>query len=242
MRTLLIADIHSNWCALRAVAEDCGDFDDCICLGDIVEYGTDPVPCIDWVQQHAVVCIRGNHDHAVAQRVPPRGGPGLRRLAAATRGLHWDQLDPSRLKYLSRLPMTRRQELQGRDCYFVHATPRDPLDEYLGDDPDAWRQRLSHIRADLVCVGHSHVPFELESGAGRVVNPGSVGQPRDGDPRAAYALIEDGRITFHRVEYDIDEVLRQMQHTPVEPWVIDLTAAVLRSGGQISREAMDRIV
>ena len=242
MRILLIADIHSNWPALEAVAADCGGFDVCICLGDIVEYGTDPLPCIDWVQQHAQLCIRGNHDHAVAQRVPPRGGPGLRRLAAATRDLHWRLIDPARMKFLSRLATTRRLELAGHDLYLVHATPRDPLDEYLADDPAAWKQRLSGIQADLICVGHSHVPYDLQVGNRRIINPGSVGQPRDGDPRASYVVIEDGSVQFRRAAYDIDAVLQQMRTTDVAPWVIELTEAVLRSGGQISREEMDRIV
>ena len=242
MRILLIADIHSNWPALQAVIAHCGRFDACICLGDLVEYGTDPLPCIDWVQQHARICIRGNHDHAVAQRVPPRGGPGLRRLAAATRDLHWRLIDPPRMKFLSRLAISRRFELAGREWYLVHATPRDPLDEYLGDDPAAWKQRLSGIQADLVCVGHSHVPFELDLGDRRVINPGSVGQPRDGDPQASYVVVDEGAVSFHRTPYDIDAVLTQMRTTGVPPWVVELNEAVLRSGGQISREDMDRIV
>lgn len=242
MRILLIADIHSNWPALQAVAADCGGFDACICLGDIVEYGTDPLPCIDWVQQNSQVCIRGNHDHAVAQRVPPRGGPGLRRLAAATRELHWRLIDPQRMKFLARLATTRRLELAGREWYLVHATPRDPLDEYLGDDPAAWKQRLTGISADLVCVGHSHVPYQLDLGDRLVINPGSVGQPRDGDPRASYVVINGENVSFRRAAYDIDQVLKQMQTTDVPRWVVELTEAVLRSGGQISRDDMDRIV
>ncbi len=94
MRLLLLADIHSNWPALQAVDEH---YDACLFLGDLVDYGADPVPCIDWVKQHATAAIRGNHDHSVAQRVPPRSGSGLRRLAAATRPLHWNLIDPYRM-------------------------------------------------------------------------------------------------------------------------------------------------
>jgi diadenosine tetraphosphatase ApaH/serine/threonine PP2A family protein phosphatase len=146
------------------------------------------------------------------------------------------------MKFLSRLATTRRLELAGREWYLVHATPRDPLDEYLGDDPAAWKQRLSGIQADLVCVGHSHMPYELTVGNSRIINPGSVGQPRDGDPRASYAIIEGDQVNFCRTAYDIDAVLQQMRTTDVAPWVIELTEAVLRSGGQISRDDMDRIV
>jgi putative phosphoesterase len=238
MRTLVLADIHSNWPALQAIREP---FDQCLVIGDLVDYGADPVPCIDWVRQHAAHVVRGNHDHAVAQHVAARGGSGLKRLAAATRPLHWDVLDGPRLRYLARLPMNVRCEIDGLRVLLLHATPRDQLDEYLGPDPDAWAERLVDVEADLLCVGHTHQPFQFESNGKRVLNPGSVGQPRDGDPRAAYAIIENGRIELKRAEYDIDATLQQMQSTNVEPWVVELTAAVLRSGGNLTREQMDAI-
>lgn len=236
MRTLVLADIHSNWPALAAIQEP---FDECVVIGDLVDYGSNPVPCIDWVRDHARHVVRGNHDHAVAQHVAARDGGGFRRLAAATRPLHWDALDGSRLRFLARLPMTIRCHIGGLRALLVHATPRDALDEYLGPDPAAWTERLADVDADLLCVGHTHQPFVLEAGGRRVLNPGSVGQPRDGDPRAAYAVIEDGRIELKRVPYDIEETLRQMRTTRVEPWVVELTAALLRSGGGLTREQMD---
>jgi putative phosphoesterase len=236
MRTLILADIHSNWPALAAIREP---FDRCLVIGDLVDYGTDPIPCLDWVRDHADLVVRGNHDHAVAQHVLPRNGGGFRRLAAATRPLHWDMLDVAQLRYLSRLPVTNRCEVNGQRTLLVHATPRDPLDEYLAQDPAAWEERLADVDADLICVGHTHVPFVLEIGGRTVLNPGSVGQPRDGDPRASYAVIDDGRIELRRVTYDIDATLRQMRSTPVEPWAIELSAALLSSGGQLTREEMD---
>lgn len=242
MRVLVLADIHSNWPALEAVADDCGDFEACLFLGDLVDYGANPLPCIDWIQQHADVSVRGNHDHAIAQRVLARRGGGLRRLAAATRPLHWDVIDPHRMRFLSRLPMTRHITLDQLPIFLVHATPRDPLDEYLGDDAAAWEQRLEHVEARLVCVGHSHIPFQLELEDCRVINPGSVGQPRDGDPRAAYAVIDDGQVEFRRVEYDISETLAQIEAAGMPPWVVELSEALLRSGGQLTREEMDQYV
>ncbi|MCA9055065.1 MAG: metallophosphoesterase family protein [Planctomycetaceae bacterium] len=238
MRTLVLADIHSNWAALAAIREE---FDQCLVIGDLVDYGTDPVPCIDWVRQHATCAVRGNHDHAVAQHIAPRNGGGFRRLAAATRPLHWDVLDPSRLRYLARLPVIERCEIDGLRVMLVHATPRDPLDEYLGNDPDAWSERIAEVDADLICVGHTHQPYLLEVDGRRVLNPGSVGQPRDGDPRAAYAVIEAGRIELRRVEYDIEASLNQMRQTGVDPWVTELTASLLRTGAAMTREEMDQI-
>jgi putative phosphoesterase len=239
MRILLLADVHSNWEALRAVAAAEPAFDACLFLGDLVDYGTDPLPCIDWVRRNATHAVRGNHDHAVAQRVSPRSGGGLRRLAAVTRPLHWDVIDPHRIKYLARLPLIRRIELGSRSFYLVHATPRDPMDEYVADDPEIWTSRLEHVDADFVCVGHSHIPFHLRLGRVDVLNPGSIGQPRDGDPRAAYAVIEDGSVSLRRADYDIDATLRQMRTTALDPWAIELTAVLLRSGGRVGREEMD---
>ncbi len=237
MKILVIADVHSNWPALAAIEEP---FDACLFVGDLVEYATDPVPCINWAQQHVTAGVRGNHDHAVAQRVTARDGGGFRRLAAATRPLHWDLIDQGRLKYLARLPVTQHVELGGQAFFLVHATPRDPMDEYLADDVDTWAERLQSVDADIVCVGHTHLPFHRQLGDKQLLNPGSVGQPRDGDSRASYAIVEDGVVHLRRVEYDIDATLGQMRAVGVEPWAVDLTGEVLRSGGNLSREQMGR--
>jgi len=188
------------------------------------------------------VAIRGNHDHAVAQRVIPRGNSGLRRLAAATRPMHWDGIDPARTKYLARLPISRQVNVDDHSFHLVHATPRDPLDEYLLDDLEGWRARLQNIDANFVCVGHSHVQFDLTVDDRRVINPGSVGQPRDGDSRAAYAIISDGEVSLERVEYDIEATLAQMRTTGVEDWVVAFSEQLLRSGGKLSREEIDELM
>ena len=209
MRILLIADIHSNWPALRAIQEP---FDACLFVGDLVDYGPDPVPCIDWVRQNVHTSVRGNHDHAVAQRILPKGNTGFRKLAVATRPLHWKLIDPARNKFLARLPITARVQIDGYRFQLLHATPRDPMDEYLGPDPAAWEARVQGIEADFLCVGHTHVPYEIQVGGLRVVNPGSVGQPRDGDPRAAYAIYDLMRnvVELRRVEYDIPTTQRKI--------------------------------
>jgi putative phosphoesterase len=238
MRILLIADVHSNWPALSAIDET---FDACLFAGDLVDYGPQPLPCIDWLRRHATAAVRGNHDHAVAQRVIGRGQTGFRRLASVTRPVHWDALDSRRMKYLARLPVTQHVRLGDLTFCLVHATPRDPLDEYLADDTTAWQDRIASVDADFVCVGHTHAPFHLDLGHIQVVNPGSVGQPRDGDPRLSYAIIEDGNVTFHRREYDIDATIAAMADTGVEDWVVRLTEKVLTSGGLLTKDEMDNV-
>lgn len=229
MKILLLADIHANWPALAAIDET---FDVCLFLGDLVEYGADPVPCIDWVRQHVHAAVRGNHDHATSQRVATSGNAGCRRLASVTRQQHQQVLTPGHLKFLARLPVTSTLELDGRSFYLVHATPRDPMDEYLGYDPEAWAARLAGIEADFVCVGHTHVPLDLQIGKTRLINPGSVGQPRDGDPRAAYVVVENGRVEFRRRAYDVERAIQRLREVGLDSESVDIAADMLRSGGR----------
>jgi len=230
MKILVLADIHANWPALSAVRET---FDACLFLGDLVDYGSNPVPCVEWVEAHATATVRGNHDHAVAQRIVPRGGSGFRQLAAATRPVQWNALAPRHPKYLARMPVTRHLRLGGTRFALYHATPRDPMDEYLADDSVAWKARLEGIEADIVCVGHSHVQFLLDVDGLQVLNPGSVGQPRDGDPRCAYAMIEDGKVQLRRVEYDIDATIAHMRAAGINGMVLELAESALRTGGRL---------
>ncbi len=233
MKILIMADIHSNWPALQAIDED---FDECLFVGDLVDYGTDPLPCIDWIRSNATLAVRGNHDHAVAQRVMVRGGSPFRRLTAATRQAQYNAITPDLMRYLARLPVTASKQIDGRKFHLVHATPRDPLDEYLYADPEGWAARMRHVDADIVCVGHTHQQFHLKLDGVEILNPGSVGQPRDGDPRAAYAVIEDGEVKLRRVAYDIDATLEQMRKTGMEDWVLEMVEAVLRTGGEVAWE------
>lgn len=237
MRILVLADIHSNWPALAAIQEP---FDACLFVGDLVDYATDPVPCVDWIRKHAAASVRGNHDHAVAQRIPVVKTSGLHRLAAATRPLHWKLLSPLQMKFLTRLPVTRKVTLDEKRFYLVHATPRDPFDEYLREDKSAWSERLKGIDADFILVGHTHFPFTLQLNGPMVINPGSVGQPRDGDPRAAYAIIDNGKVELRRVKYDIDATLKHMRESGVDSETIDLAASVLQTGGQFDLEKLAR--
>ncbi len=237
MRILVLSDIHANRTALEAIDES---FDACVCLGDLVDYGTDPVPVVEWAIARTKIVVRGNHDHAVAQRVRARGGRGFRELAGLTRPLMWDQLTPRHLKYLSRMPLTRKIELDGLRMYLVHATPRDPLDEYVTTGAEGWTAHLqSLVDVDLLLTGHTHVQGLFETAAGRVLNPGSVGQPRDGDPRAAYAIIDNGRIELKRVSYDIDLAVARMRDQGVSRRIVEMNEAIWRSGGTLPEGDLD---
>jgi putative phosphoesterase len=227
MRILLIADIHGNWPALQAVEEP---HDLCLCLGDLVDYGLDPGPCIDWVRRRAQYTVRGNHDHGAAQNVVVSGANGFKYLTGVTRPLTRARLADEDLRFLATLPLTQMVTVDEMRFLLVHATPRDPLDEYAPADADFWARRLKDVDADVICVGHTHQPYILEVGDKLVINPGSVGLPRDGDPRAAYAVIEERRVELKRAEYSIEATLQSVHESPLPDHAKDLLGDVLRTG------------
>lgn len=228
MRILLLADIHANWAALQAVENE--PFDVCLVLGDLVDYGLEPAPCIDWVRRRATYAVRGNHDHCVAQLVKVQGRSGFKYLSGVTRSVTQERLSSDDRRFLGSLPVTRRLNLEGTHFLLVHATPRDPLDEYVMNDQEAWERRLQDVDADVVCVGHTHYPYTLRVGEKWVINPGSIGQPRDGDPRASYAVIDNGNIELKRVEYPVEDTVRVVLESTLPEPAKALLAEVFRTG------------
>lgn len=215
-RSLLLADVHANLRALDAVLQDArlgGGFGGVWVLGDVVGYGPEPDECVARLREYPLVCVAGNHDLGVA------GSIDLRRFnpdAAAACAWSRRRLSASSLRFLRELPL----ELHVPPFHLVHGSPGDPVWEYVSSPEDA-------LRAGAFCVethclaGHTHWPRVLDMVAGSVtpstsgcgvalvgrlfINPGAVGQPRDGDPRAAYAVLDDdaGVVSFHRVAYDV---------------------------------------
>jgi putative phosphoesterase len=227
MRILVVADIHANWPALQALDEP---HDVCLCLGDLVDYALEPAACIAWVRQHADYAVRGNHDHAVAQNVVIAGRTGFKYLASVTRALTRQRLGAEELRFLADLPVTQAVTLDDTRFLLVHATPRDPLDEYAHPDPDFWSRRLQHVDVDVVCVGHTHQPYVLEVGDKLIINPGSVGQPRDGDPRASYVVIDNNRVEIKRVAYPVEETIRIVGESALLDQAKAMLSEVFRTG------------
>jgi putative phosphoesterase len=227
MRILLVADVHANWAALEAVRES---FDLCLCLGDLVDYGVEPGPCIEWARKHAAHAVRGNHDHGAAQHVVVSGTAGFRYLTGLTRSITCGKLAEPERRYLAGLPLTKFLTLNGKRCLLVHATPRDPMDEFAPADVDFWQRRLEGIDVDFVLCGHTHQPYILQVGSVTVVNPGSVGLPRDGDPRAAYAVFTDSVVELRRAEYPIDRAIQAVHETDLPDKAKEMLAEVYRTG------------
>ncbi len=228
MRILLVADIHGNWPALQAINEP---FDVCLVLGDLVDYGLEPGPCIEWVRNKATLAVRGNHDHGVAQHVKVYGKSGFKYLTTVTRSVTQERISQEDRRFLATLPISRRTTLENVRFLMVHATPRDPLDEYAIADADFWARRLHDVDANVICVGHTHYPYVLEVGDKLVINPGSVGQPRDGDPRASYAIIENQRVELKRIEYPVETTVETVLESPLPEPAKALLVEVFRTGG-----------
>lgn len=228
MRTLILADIHGNHSALRAVLAE--PHDRLICLGDVVGYGPDPAACLDDIRTERGVVIQGNHDHALANRVSPRCSAAFKWLAEATTHIAESQLGWDAINYLSALPKWAKASVDQLSYLAVHATPVDPLYQYLGPNSDEWGREVDTIDANLLLVGHTHLQFELRVGTTRVVNPGSVGQPKDGDPRAAYAVIVEGELQLKRADYDVEHTIRSLRASHTGDGAVDVLVQLLRTG------------
>jgi len=219
MKVAIVSDIHGNRHAFEAVLEAvaASDAAELWCLGDLVGYGADPDACVELAREHAAVCLAGNHDLAAVGELP---------MADFSRGaslsLQWtrDVIGPASREFLAGL----RPEAHEGPVGLYHASPRDPVWEYVLSTLLA-ELCIDHQRERVALIGHSHValsferaPGELASGGPRrdgaqldigagewLLNPGSVGQPRDGDPRAAWLLLdlEEWAATYKRTPYDI---------------------------------------
>jgi len=227
MRVLLVSDLHGNAAALEAIQEP---FDVCCCMGDLVEYGPDPAACVAWARQHARYIVRGNHDHGTAHDVETIGQAGFRYLTMATRRFTIKQLSEVDRQYLARLPLTQMFDLFGKRVLMVHASPRDAMDEYVPPQAEAWAPLVQSLRADYLFVGHTHLPFTAAIGRTTIINPGSLGLPRDGNPKARYAILEDGQLMFREVEYDLERTVSAIQRAPLEPLAQQMLSDVYRKG------------
>jgi putative phosphoesterase len=232
MRVLLVADVHGNRAALEAIREP---HDVCLFLGDLVDYGPEPGPCIEWAKRSAHHAVRGNHDHGVAQNVEVQGVGGFRFLTACTRPPTVSALNSEQRRYLADLPTSKLLTLDGKRYLLVHATPRDPMDEYASSSPSFWAPRLAGLKVDYVCVGHTHQPYTIEVNGITVINPGSVGLSRDGDPRAGYAVIDAGQVEMKRIEYPVDETVQAVQSSDIHPTAKQMLADIYRGGAFLAR-------
>jgi diadenosine tetraphosphatase ApaH/serine/threonine PP2A family protein phosphatase len=225
VRVAVISDIHANLVAFEAVLEACRPFDVVWCLGDVIGYGPRPRECIALLRSLPYLCVVGNHDYAAIGRLDlDEFNPIAQRATAWTAAA----LTVDDVSFLTALP----NRIIDDPVTLVHGSPRQPVWEYIYE-PMTALENFALLDTPICFIGHTHicslfVENEISRGIMRqpqpgdrylssygraMINPGSVGQPRDGDPRAAYAIYdtEAGAIDFHRVEYDIASTQRQME-------------------------------
>jgi predicted phosphodiesterase len=215
MRYLIVSDIHANWQALEAVLADAdGQYEQILCCGDLVGYGADPNRVVDWAQTHVTEVVRGNHDRASAFDDDLEWfNPAARKSTEWTR----KALTAANREWLQALPAGPRTVT---DFDLIHGSPRDE-DEYLVTPHDL-KEAFLHMFHRLAFFGHTHwqrafswdggrhndwasgTSLDVRGNAAWLVNPGAVGQPRDWDPRAGYALFDvpSGEVQLKRVAYD----------------------------------------
>jgi len=226
MRVLIFSDVHANITALEAVLQDAGDVDQVWCLGDLVGYGPDPNECIQRVKSlPKVICLLGNHDAAASDQINT-----TTFNVEARKSLNWtrDILTTESSDYLTSLPKTLEV---GDQIFLAHGSPRQPLWEYILNLRVA-TSNFEFFEAPYCFVGHSHLPviFNLRDGLDfalliepdvdqpidmthrSIINPGSVGQPRDRNPDASYLILdlENYTINYRRCAYDITAVQHRM--------------------------------
>jgi putative phosphoesterase len=221
----ILSDIHGNLPALQAVMKDalargCSRF---ISLGDVVGYYAQPGECIDLLRKHNAINILGNHDSYLVNDTNCLRSSAVsviinhhKKIVAAA---HLDWLKKS------------LSSLQEGTTLFMHGGPDDPLDQYLY----TVSRTIFPQGVDMLFCGHTHVQTMVNFDSKAYCNPGSVGQPRDGDPRAAYASIEEGKIMLHRVEYDISKTVDVMKSAGYEPFYYENLYKGSQIGGRIDR-------
>ena len=234
MRYAIIADIHSNLTAFHAVLDDINTqerVDKIWCLGDIVGYGPDPHECIELLRKTDHICVAGNHDRAVIGKMDMTS---FNTYAAEAVNWTTGKLSIGDITYLNNLP----ESIEDDDFLLVHGSPREPIMEYILSMSVA-RQNFDCFRTKYCLVGHTHVPkaysldeednftatkllpnVKLITGETRlIVNPGAVGQPRDGNPEASYAIFDNRTkiIQLRRVSYDIRQTQDRIMKSGLPP-------------------------
>jgi predicted phosphodiesterase len=243
MKLLIISDIHGNMPALRAVLDAESNADEILCLGDLVDYGPQPRECVEWAMANVPErrLIQGNHDWGLASAHDPKPAPPYRHLTSVTQEFSMGVIDDGLRKFLGELLPLRSFALGGAACVACHAAPSDPLFKYMrlnGGSGQVERELEIAGNPDLLIFGHTHWPIATHVGKAQLINPGSVGQPKDGNPSAAYATWVDGKVFLRRAAYNVDETARAYAATPIPKEDVDSLVEVLRSGGNLPAKAL----
>ncbi len=212
MKIGVIADPHSNLAALKAVLKDMPRVDELVCVGDLVGYAAEPNEVVKLARAKRMQMVMGNHDYAAVTRDVWGFNPFAAKAALWTA----DNLSKENLEFLSNLPTHLTLTYGKQKIYVVHGSPRDPLNEYIFPDTSnrVLAELVRDLDADILVLGHTHMPIERVVFGKLIINPGGVGQPRDRDPRASYVVLnlgKDVKVSFHRVGYDVKTTAEKIE-------------------------------
>jgi putative phosphoesterase len=238
MKLLIISDIHGNWPALQAVLQAEPDADQILCLGDLVNYGPQPAECVGWAMDNLTAewLIQGNHDRAFGWDEEPHCSGPYQVLAAAVQNASAQLLSLEMKQFLAGLQPLQRFRLGEAVFVACHAVPSDPLYHYLAETAPVtlWESELNTAGyPDFLLLGHTHVPVKTQFRKTLMVNPGSVGQPKHGDPKAAYAVWTDGDVVLKRARYDVEQTIAAYGKLGLDQHTVDVLSGVLRTGGHL---------
>lgn len=207
MKILFVSDLHGNQEALEVLPED---FDVLVCAGDLVDYGPDSQATLRFIRQNAQLTVTGNHDKAAALGIDCGCSEVMKDLSVATR--RQLNLEEEEKAYLANLPMNGQIEVGGIKIFVTHATPFD-LHRYVKPDisDNELMEMFTDRGANLIIWGHTHLPWIRKVGDFTALNPGSLGQPRDGNPDASFAVWEDGQLEIIRKPYQREITARKIR-------------------------------
>jgi len=217
------------------------DADRILCLGDLVNFGPQPAQCVAWAMglDPRSRVLQGNHDLAFSSGTAPGASTAYELISDAVQIATAPLLNAENQRFLGGLQPLQRFRWEGNNCVACHAVPTDPLYGYMSEQaaPALWESELVQAQhPDVLFLGHTHVPMVTQFQRTLVVNPGSVGQPRDGDPWAAYAIWKDGSLALRRAAYDVEQTIRAYERLNLEPPIQQRLAEVLRTGGRVTTE------
>ncbi len=228
MKIVIVSDIHGNFDALSALPES---YDELWVLGDLVNYGPEPAQVVDDIKSKATLVVRGNHDNSIGFHQDPRCSKPYTEMAEATRRFTDSVLDSGQKDFLRSLPLYEQTTRCETRFYLCHAVPSDPLFSYCEAESDRWAREVESLPADILLVGHTHVPFVRTVGRCLVMNPGSLGQPKTNSPEARYATWDDGKIELKSYHYPIESTVAKIQAMPIAGSLRDDLSGILRTGG-----------
>ena len=227
MKIAIVSDIHGNLEALESVG---ACWDALWVLGDLVNYGPNPAEVVEFVRRNASLVVCGNHDLAVGAGAGPQCSPAFAEMARAMQAYTSRRLTAEQKEYLRSLPRTASCTVDGEKFFLCHAAPSSPLYKYAPADLAFWAGEAAAVDASVLLVGHTHLPMLLELGRQRVVNPGSVGQPKHGVAEARYAVWEDGAMRLRSSRYPVEQTVRKISDLPIEVPIRERLMEVLRTG------------